>query len=269
MLGRALIAGNTILWALAKGWAASLPGIQGSRAFLFRRWVLESLLVLRIQGPSRYNDLALALGRPRGQSLSPKLTALREWALRVVHGLTPGGRRLAESASTLTRWKGLQARAASESDSPLPAFEALTRTAPAEVARWRASLDRYAQATESIASAREAVCRPKEFEDGLVTARRFCRAWTHKWHSQVLAALALEGPRCFSELRERLGIGNQALAKALAALAEANSIGLVGSAKGSRYAVPPFGWADLSLGAPLGVLLLEASGQTASASGAP
>jgi DNA-binding HxlR family transcriptional regulator len=275
-LGKALAEGNTIFWALAKGVDADVDGLDGARDFLFRRWVFEALLVLRIQGPSRYNDMALALGSPRGQSLSPKLAALRERGLvtrspnaggplRVVYGLTTGGRRLADSVYTLTRWKGLLSRAAHDAASPLPAFENLPRSPPAAPGDGSAALDRYVEATAAIAEAREAVCRPREFEDGLVTARRFCRAWVHKWHSQVLRTLAVEGPQRFSDLRARLGVGNEALTKVLVALSDANSIELTSGSAGKRYSVGRFGWADLSLGAPLTLLLLQASANSEAA----
>jgi len=270
MLARALVEGNAVFWALAQEHGPSSADLAHARDFLFKRWALEALLVLRIQGPTRFNDLALALGGPRGQSLSPKLASLVERGLatrsraaggplRVVYELTPAGKRLADSVYTLTRWKAIQARATIDPESPVPAISALPKRPPSGSPQSGEALERYVEATASIASAREAICRPREFEDGLVTARHFCKAWVHKWHSQVLTELALGGPARFSELRARLGVGNEALTRALAGLNKANALEVQPGDGGKRYRVGPVGWADLSLSAPLALLFIEAT----------
>ncbi len=271
LLDTALVEGSRVFWSLAEEGAGAPPGVAESRRFLFRRWVLETLLVLRIQGDSSYNALSLALGGPAGESLSPKLGALCKAGLssreetaklptRVVYALTPAGRTLADGVYTLTRWKGLLARAFDDPTSELPAFPDFEHRPSGGGSGWRLALDRYLKATAAIAHAREEVCRPTEFEDGLATARRFSGAWVHKWHGEILQVLALRGPQRFADVRRSLGLGDQALAGAISRLLEARCIEVALYQEGRRYAVARFGWADLALSAPLGVLVMEAQG---------
>ena len=271
LLTEALLEGNRVFWSLAAHAGQGLPGLDESREFLFRRWVLEALLILRIQGPSSYNVLSRALGGPAGQSLAPKLDVLRvarlvsrsvvaRSPLRVQYALTSTGAQLGSAIYALTRWKGLHALAARDSSVALPEVEDLGQRVSISAAERRGAFERYLKVTSAFAKTREAFCRPVEFEDGLATARRFCRAWVHKWHSRVLFALALEGPMRFADLRLSLGIGDQALAVALAGLMELRSIQPALYDGGKRYAVAPFGWSDLALSTPLGLLVLEARG---------
>jgi len=270
LLTKALLEGERIFWSLAVLSGQEWPGLSRSREFLFRRWVLETLLVLRLQGPSSYNALSRALGWPAGESLAPKLDALcsaglasrsvtARSPLRVQYALTPLGEQLGSGVYTLTRWKALHALAVRNPSAELPALENLGRRVSVSPDGGRAALERYLQATTAFAKTREAFCRPVEFENGLVTARRFCRAWVHKWHSRVLLALAIDGPMGFVELRRSLGVGDQALAVAIAGLLELNSIEPAIRPGGRHYAVAPFGWSDLALGAPLGLVFLDAS----------
>ena len=269
LLTEALLEGNRVFWSLAAHAGQSLPGLDKSREFLFRRWVLEALLVLRIQGPSSYNALSRALGWPAGESLAPKLDVLRgarlvsrsviaRSPLRVQYTLTSAGEQLGSGIYALTRWKGLHALAARDPSVKLPEVEDLGQRVSISAAERRGAFERYLEVTSAFTKTREAFCRPVEFEDGLATARRFCRAWVHKWHSRVLHALALGGPMRFADLRQSLGIGDQALAVALAGLMELRSIQPALYEGGKRYAVAPFGWSDLALGTPLGLLILEA-----------
>lgn len=271
LLTDALRDGHRVFWSRATQVSHGLPGLDRARAFLFRRWVLESLLVLEIQGPSSYNSLSLALGKPAGESLAPKLEALRAAhlvsrsvtapsPLRVQYALTPTGEQLGSGVYLLTRWKGLHALAVTNPSSEMPELERLGRRVTVSPAGERAALDRYLETTQTFAKTREAYCRPKEFEGALAMTRRFCRFWVHKWHGRVLLTLALGGPQRFADLRRSLGIGDQALAVALAGLQEVGSIKPSLERGDKRYEVAAFGWSDLALSAPLALLVQEASG---------
>ncbi len=263
LLARALREGHRVFWSLAAGPDGGPPGLDESRRFLFRRWVLEALLALTIQGPSGYNALSAALGSPAGESLAPKLDALRRAnlvsrsviapaPLRVEYALTPAGERLGACVYLLMRWKGLQALEARSPGMELPDIGGLGRRGSPHVP---GALDRYLATAAAFAKTREAYCRPREFEDALTMTRRFCGAWVHKWHGRILLALATAGPMRFAELRTALGVGDQALSLALAGLVELGAIAPSGA--GPRYEIAPLGWADLSLSVPLILLVRE------------
>ena len=271
LLSEALRQGNRVFWSLQADPREGMPGLDKAREFLFRRWVLEALLALQIQGPSGYNSLALALGGPAGESLAPKLDALRAATLvsrsvtassppRVQYALTPTGEQIGAGVYLLTRWKGLQALAAQDHAIELPGAEDLGKRLSLRSVERRAAFERYLKATSALGKTREAYCRPVEFEDALAMTRRFCRAWVHKWHSRILLTLALGGPMRFADLRLALGIGDQALSVALAGLLDLRSVQLGVGSGGKQYAVTPFGWSDLVLSVPLALLVLETSG---------
>ncbi len=268
LLAQAFLEGNRVFWSLAKSPGKGLSGLDEARNFLFRRWVLDTLLALTIQGPSSYNSLSNALGRPAGQSLAPKLDALREAnfvsrsvtapvPLRVEYSLTPAGERLGACVYLMMRWKGLQALETQHPGMALPVAGGPGGRAPLGADDKVRALNRYFAIAVSFAKTREAYCRPREFEDALAMTRRFCGAWVHKWHGRILLALAIGGPMRFADLRSSLGIGDQALSLALAGLLELAAIQPSGTDGGHRYEVAPFGWADLSLSMPLTLLVRD------------
>ena len=270
LLANALNEGVRVFWHVAGRGADELARVERRRDFLFRRWVLEAVLVLRLQGATNYNALARLLGGPPGESLSPKLAALGEAGLssrsvtgrsplRVEYTLTPAGEALGAGVYALTRWKALHTLASRGAGIELPTIVNPGERPYVSKSQVKGALRRYLDATASFLQTREAYCRPKEFDEGIDTARRFCRAWVHKWHREVLQALAVGGPRRFGDLRRTLNAGDQALAAAITGLSEMRSIELLHTGEGRRYAVAAFGWVDLALAAPLPLILEGAS----------
>ena len=269
LLTQALREGNRLFWSAGVAPREGLSALDAARRFLFRRWVLEAVLALAVQGPSSFNSLSNALGRPAGESIAPKLEILRRAnlltrsvaapvPLRVEYSLTLAGEKLGECVYLMMRWKGIEALETRHPGMELPDLQDLSRPSVLDPIEVRAALDRYFSVALSFGRTRVASCRPREFEAALAMTQRFCRAWVHKWHGRILLALAVEGPMRFADIRSSLGIGDQALALALAGLLDMRSIEPSGITGSQLYQVSPFGWSDLSLSAPLIMLGREA-----------
>lgn len=244
--------------------------VQGAAAarFLYRRWVLEILLLLRVRGPQGFNEIGRGLGGPAGESLAPKLQDLVGAGLvekqeattrprRTSYRLTPPGTQLGAGVYALTIGKSEHARAVREGggrlpfrvDAPSPAGQGLDRA----FARFSDAARRF---TELHARRQPA----HGMEEPFATARRFTEACVHKWHGAILFALAARGPLRFRELREAVGAGDQALSDALAVLVD--DFGSVERRAGNppSYAVTSLGRFDLFLGVPLSLMVAQARG---------
>lgn len=234
--------------------AALRERMGGASRFLYRRWVLEILLVLRARGAMAYNDVSRALGRLAGESLAPKLQALEREGLvarapspklpRVRYELTALGAPVANGAFALTSAKREHVRALIEPAHERALVAGLAHAAGEDaLARYERGVDAFAQAYLARAEA--------DAEPQLRLARRFSEACVRKWHGELLSTLALAGPLRFSELRGAIGPGDQALANALAALTRLESIE---RAEGA-WRVTPLGRVDVCIGGALLLLL--------------
>lgn len=232
----------------------------GLRAkFLYRRWVLEVLILLRARGPSGFNEVSRALGQLRGESLAPKLAGLVDRGLarriepaprRVRYELTEAGQLLAGGVLALTAGKAEHARALREPGHALPPALPLSDPPPRDDA---AALATYSRAVEDFAAARLARA-PADLDACVTAARRFSEACVRKWQGEVLATLA-RGPARFAGLRRATGAGDQALASALVALETLRSVERADGA----WRITEAGIFDLALGAPLVLLVPDST----------
>jgi len=255
LLGEAADAGATLAARLGAPGGPD-PAVAGRGArFVYRRWVLESLLVLGARGPMGFNDLRRALGGLAGESLASKLDDLALHGLlererlpgparRVRLGLTPRGERLACATYALVIAKSEHARLLAGASSAV--------RAPAPVAGLGSAraLRRFVACTARFAREHGARAPPAGLEDGLATARRFAKTCVRRWHGETLAALAFAGPLRFTGIRARLGAGDEALTRALSELSRLRAVERTGGA----YAITAEGRFDVAMGLPIPLL---------------
>lgn len=250
-LAAAARAGAGVLAWMGSGTGASMHAMDASARFLYRRWLLQILLLLRIRGPQRYGAISRSLGRLPGESLAPKLAALvkrgivsreeSETSREVTYVLTPAGGPLADGVFALVTGKAEHARALGRGESWATAMDPRAAVpGPDPLGEWR-------EAVGAFAAAQAPVRAVSGFEEPLRTAMRFTRACVRKWHAPVLGTLAMSGPLRFRDLKAALGAGDEALSSALSELA---TLASVEKLEDGSYRLAPAGAYDLSLGAP-------------------
>lgn len=259
-------AGSGLLAAMGGGGGALAQRGDAAARFLYRRWVLEILVLLRVRGALGFNELARALGDLPGESLAPKLQELERAGLverrelparprRTVYSLAREGEALASGVYVLTVGKAEHARAVQEGRGRVPVH---VDAAPAPAGEVAAALARFSDLARKFTELHAVRDRGQGLEEGLATARRFAAACVHKWHGPALFTLATRGPLRFRELRDAVGAGDQALANALRELVEEfQAVERLGPAREARYGVTALGRFDLGLGAPLALLVPE------------
>jgi DNA-binding HxlR family transcriptional regulator len=239
-----------------------------SAARIYRRFVLEALLALRTaNGELRANALARATGL-RAQSFANKareLVALRS-AERVELGgrppaveyrLTEEGKALGSLAFALMTYKSYQCLLAVDAAGP--------RAEGQEGFPFPLDLPTVAE-SGADALLRDTVIAADSLLDiylarrggptgpGALEVRRYAETCVRRWHGEVLGTLEMGGPLRFSDLRSALGVGDEALARALRSLV---ALGAVRKA-GPAYAITPWGRGDVAIGATLILLDLAA-----------
>lgn len=229
--------------------------LYGQRAkaatqFLFRRWVLNILIALRVRGPMSYNEIKNMLGGLAGGSLSPKMKALQAHGLVeqvpgdvVKYRLCRDAEIVGSAAYTLTLGKAERYHQLFDADFPveMPNFSDPPE-APQSEQEYRDAVARFAQFAQDFSKLHDSAMR----EQPEATALRFTQACVHYWHGPVLIVAEFSGGATFSQLKDALGISDAALTKALQGLSEVGS--LVRDSKDLKYRITSGGRFDLALG---------------------
>ncbi len=232
--------------------------LMGAAMTFMRRWSVDIVLVIGEKGPISFGDLSRALGGLPSGSLTPRLRDLEAKGLlartpagdaqgRVLYELKPEAKPLASASYALT--VGKSHHHACVRNTAAPRLPALHAPMPIDAAPEALATHgkRYLESATAFHAHHTSISEEGEFEAALETARRYCVACTRKWHAGVMWTLSTLGPHTFSELKQRLGAGDEALSAALRGLLELENVELDGEGASRKYRMAPFGFFDMSL----------------------
>lgn len=232
-----------------------LQATLGHADFLFRRWVLEILVIVRHAGEIHYGGIARALGGLPSGSLSPKLRDLEAAGLiaarsedgkRIYH-IEPAAMDLASAVYTMVTAKSYQ-HASIQAGLTEPDFEATpgvhaTTAGDGTVEDLAAAHDAFAAGAADFFAYHANVQTPASMDANIDTARRFAEPCSRKWNNTVLVCMCM-GANTFTAIQEMTGAGSQSLTNALRELVELHAI----AAQGEGYEIAPFGTFDMAIG---------------------
>lgn len=269
LLDEVCVAGQELWHAYLQGPEPQLMAAMGHAESMMRRWMLETVLVVHSAGEIHYGAIARALGGLPSGSLSPKLRELeamgfltvRQASGKRIYRISATAEPFANGVFALTLAKSFH-HACVASGHMEPGLERfgkalIATTPPVPIAQ---GIQAFAKASRTLRDFLLTRAIDDSLESRLATAQRFTEACARKWHGMVMMGL-MRGPATYSELREQLGMGDQALSDALASLVVLSAI----AKTETGYRLAAFGEFDMAVGMSVLALYVQAVDSSKSA----
>ncbi len=227
-----------------------------ARAFVFKRWILDILVLMSYHRTMSFNQLRHALGGLASGSLAPKLAALVEHGFlvrkdegdKVVYHIADEAHAVGAAIFVLTIGKADRYHG-SHNAAALPMVDgSFVPTDAPDAQNYRQAVEAFSD----LALQFSALHREAEGEHPVKTATRFTAACVRRHHGVVITVLGFSGGLTYTELRSQMDISDSALSKAINGLLEIRSIEKDSS---NVYRLTPWGFFDLSLGCPVPALV--------------
>ncbi len=226
-----------------------------ARGLVFRRWILDILVLMSYHGTMSFNEIQRGLGGLASGSLAPKVAMLvdngfmsRDDGEKVTYTIEPAAHAVGAAIFVLTIGKADRYHGShSGADLPLVAGSFVPERPP-DPSDYHDAVESFSELAKHFAK----LHRDAAGEHPLTTAKRFTAACVRRHHGPVITALGFSGGLTYSELRQHMGIGDAPLSRTLDGLVEIRSIQK--DADGA-YRLTPWGFFDLSLGCPVPALV--------------